>query len=130
MRRRRSRVWSTGRLLIAVLPLAAAMVAVTAPPAWAFPTTADPGSGDLPCLPTDMFCLAGQGAGAVVTSVWISAMLALWNAGLWLLGLAFSVIDALTTPDLSADGPLAGVYPLTFAIGAAIAGVMAMVQVG
>jgi hypothetical protein len=57
-------------------------------------------------------------------------MLALWDAGLWLLSLAFSVIDALTTPDLSADGPLAGVYPLTFAIGAAIAGVMAMVQVG
>ena len=43
-------------------------------------------------------------AGAVVADVWISAMLSLWGAGLWLLGLAFSVIDALATPDLSAGG--------------------------
>src|SRR4051794_14237679 len=101
MRRRRSRVWAAGAPVIAVLALVAAMVAVTASPAWASPTTADPGTGDVPCLPTDTFCLAGQGAGAAITSVWTSAMLALWDAGLWLLGLAFSLIDALTTPDLS-----------------------------
>jgi hypothetical protein len=57
-------------------------------------------------------------------------MLSLWEAGLWLLGLAFSVIDALATPDLSAGGPLAGVYTVTFGIGAAVAALMAMVQLG
>jgi len=40
------------------------------------------------------------------------------------------VIDALTTPDLSADGPLAAVYPVTFGIGATVAAGMALVQLG
>ena len=96
----------------------------------AFP--ADPSSPEeaLSCLPTNPFCVIGEAAGAVVADVWISAMLSLWEAGLWLLGLAFSVIDALATPDLSAGGPLAGVYPVTFGIGAAVAALMAMVQLG
>ncbi|SFE95569.1 hypothetical protein [Blastococcus tunisiensis] len=101
------------------------------PAVLAFPATGTPAAGDeLPCLPTNPFCAIGELAGAVVTDVWISAMTSLWEAGLWVLGLAFSVIDALTTPDLSADGPLGEVYPVTFGIGAAVAALMAMVQLG
>ncbi|WP_233498854.1 hypothetical protein [Blastococcus sp. TF02A-26] len=92
----------------------------------------------MPCLPVNPLCalgeaagdLLGDAAGNVAEGVWTSAMLALWGAGLWLLSLAFSVIDSLATPDLSADGPLAGVYPVTFGIGAAVATLMALVQLG
>jgi type IV secretion system protein TrbL len=72
----------------------------------------------------------GKGASAVATDAWKGAMTALWSAGLWVLGLAFKIIDAFTTPDLSADGPLAEVLPYTFAIGAMIAVLMALVQIG
>ncbi|MGY1684947.1 hypothetical protein ACI8AK_05090 [Geodermatophilus sp. SYSU D00867] len=122
-------------LLVALLlalagALATAGPAAAAPPGLAFP--ADPATGEevLPCLPTDVFCTAGEVAGAVVGDVWTAAMLALWDAGLWLLGLAFSVVDALATPDLSADGPLVGIYPVTFGIGAAVAAVTGLVQLG
>ncbi|WP_242472809.1 hypothetical protein [Blastococcus sp. TML/M2B] len=86
--------------------------------------------GSLPCLPINPFCAVGEAAGAVVEDVWVNAMLSLWEAGLWLLSLAFLVIDALATPDLSAGGPLAAVYPVTFGIGATVAALMAMVQLG
>ncbi|MGX5655499.1 hypothetical protein ACWKWC_12060, partial [Geodermatophilus nigrescens] len=99
-------------------------------PVVAFPADPGPDDGVLPCLPTDPFCSVGELAGAAVTDVWTAAMLALWEAGLWLLGLAFSVVDALTTPDLSADGPLAGIYPVTFGIGAAVAALMGLTQLG
>src|SRR4051812_22554520 len=101
---------------------------VSATPVWAFPTDPAPDGGTLPCLPTDMFCLAGEGAAAVVSDVWTSAMVALWGAGLWLLTLAFKIIDAFTTPDLSAQGPMGAVLPTTLWIGATVAGTMIFVQ--
>ena len=124
-----------GRLLILAAVVATGWLVTASPAAaqstvWAFPTTPPTGDGSLPCLPTDPFCVAGQAAGAAVTNVWITAMLALWGAGLWLLRLAFSVIDAVSTPDLSAGGPLAGLYPVTFGIGASLAALMALVQLG
>jgi hypothetical protein len=95
------------------------------------PTEADP---ELPCLPTDIVCGAfdfiGGEIGEAIGDLWITFMTALWEAGLWILGLAFGVIDAFTTPDLSADGPMGEIYPTTFAIGAALAVLMALVQVG
>ncbi|HEY3713180.1 MAG TPA: type IV secretion system protein [Jatrophihabitantaceae bacterium] len=72
----------------------------------------------------------GSAASAAVGDVWKAAMTALWSAGLWVLGLAFKIIDAFTTPDLSASGPLATVLPYTFAIGAFVAAVMAFTQIG
>ncbi|WP_241037779.1 hypothetical protein [Blastococcus litoris] len=122
--------------MVVVLVLAAAGWLVAAAPASAdpmvvaFPVTPAADDGSLPCLPINPFCVIGEAAGAVVADVWVSAMLSLWEAGLWLLGLAFSVIDALATPDLSAGGPLAGVYPVTFGIGATVAALMALVQLG
>ncbi|MGY5884175.1 hypothetical protein [Modestobacter lacusdianchii] len=117
-------------LLLAPVWLATAGLASADPVVWAFP--ADPSSAEetSSCLPINPFCVIGEAAGAVAADVWASAMLSLWEAGLWLLGLAFSVIDALTTPDLSAGGPLAGIYPVTFGIGATVAALMALVQLG
>ncbi|SOC48592.1 hypothetical protein SAMN05660748_1294 [Blastococcus aggregatus] len=137
-----ARGWSPGaRHLLVVLLLAAVAWLGAATPAAGEPTvTALPAAAPtaLPCLPIDPLCalgeaaggLLGDAAGNVAESVWTSAMLSLWDAGLWLLRLAFSVIDALTTPDLSAGGPLAAVYPVTFGIGATVAAGMAMVQLG
>jgi hypothetical protein len=57
-------------------------------------------------------------------------MTALWSAGLWVLELSFRIIDTFTTPDLSTTGPLARVLPYTFAIGAALAVLLGLVQIG
>jgi hypothetical protein len=66
----------------------------------------------------------------VATDTWKGAMTAVWSAGLWVLDLAFKIIDGFTTPDLSTAGPLAAVLPYTFALGAALALLMAFVQIG
>ncbi len=134
-RRRRRRGGPLGPRTSVVLALAAVswsapIAPASADPAWVFPAAPAADDGSLSCLPTNPFCVIGEAAGAVVADVWTSAMLSLWEAGLWLLGLAFSVVDALTTPDLSADGPLAAVYPVTFGIGATVAAPMALVQLG
>jgi hypothetical protein len=39
-------------------------------------------------------------AGKVIADGWTSAMLGLWNAGLWALRLVLNIIDSLLTPDL------------------------------
>jgi type IV secretion system protein TrbL len=70
----------------------------------------------------------GDAASAAVAGVWKAAMIALWSAGLWLLTLAFQIIDAFTAPDLSAEGPMGAVLPTTLWIGASVAVIMMFVQ--
>jgi type IV secretion system protein TrbL len=70
----------------------------------------------------------GDAASAAVAGAWKAAMIGLWSAGLWLLTLAFQIIDAFTTPDLSAQGPMGAVLPTTLWIGASVAVVMMFVQ--
>lgn len=72
----------------------------------------------------------GDAASAAVGDVWRSAMIALWSAGVWLLNLAFTIIDAFTTPDLSSSGPLAAILPTTLWLGATVAVLMMFVQLG
>ena len=72
----------------------------------------------------------GKGASVVVGDVWKAAMTALWSAGLWILQLAFKIIDSFTTPDLSESGPLGEAYRFTFGIGATVAGVLVLMQLG
>src|SRR3712207_6489009 len=131
--RHRSQRFRTARWRVLVVVLVVGASLASTAPAWAFPgAPGEPAAGDasLPCQPVNPFCAVGQAAGAAVTGVWTSAMFSLWGAGLWLLGLAFSVVDELTTPDLSADGPLAGIYPVTFGIGALVATVTGLTQLG
>lgn len=69
-------------------------------------------------------------AAASVTSGWQSFMTAIWAGGLWLTGFAFKIVDAFTTPDVSEGGLMNAIYPATFAIGGALALILAFVQVG
>ena len=70
----------------------------------------------------------GDAAAAAVGDVWKAAMTGLWSAALWILKLAFRIIDTFTTPDLSAGGPMGAVLPTTLWIGATLAVVMMFVQ--
>jgi hypothetical protein len=69
-------------------------------------------------------------AGKVIADGWTSAMLGLWNAGLWALRLVLNIIDFLLTPDLSANGPGAAAYRTTFWLAGALVVVMLMIQLG
>ena len=64
------------------------------------------------------------------TSVWQGAMTDIWSAGLWLTGFVFQLVDAFTAPDLASGGLMSKIYPFTFGIGAALALILALVQVG
>lgn len=74
--------------------------------------------------------LLGQAAAGGLATAWTSAMTGLWQAGLWLLRLAFSVIDTVTIPDLSADGPLRGALATTSWIGASVTALLLFLQLG
>jgi type IV secretion system protein TrbL len=64
------------------------------------------------------------------TSVWQDIMTNIWSAGLWLTGFVFQLVDAFTAPDLSGSGLMSKIYPFTFGIGAGLAVILALVQVG
>lgn len=70
----------------------------------------------------------GNAASEAIGDVWMAAMTGLWSAALWLLKLAFKIIDAFTTPDLSARGPMGAVLPTTLWLGASLAVIMMMLQ--
>src|SRR5215218_10391135 len=84
--------------------------------------------GLLPMIDLNPVSWLGDAATAAVAGVWKAAMIALWSAGLWLLTLAFQIIDAFTSPDLSAEGPMGAVLPTTLWIGASVAVIMMSVQ--
>lgn len=73
--------------------------------------------------------LGGQ-ALAAAGDGWRNLMVGLWSAGLWLLELAFRVIDAFMTPDVSPGGPLAGALPTTMWLGLFVAGLVMLLQLG
>src|SRR3954447_3821213 len=91
---------------------------------------ADPlaAGGLLPMIDLNPIHWLGDAASAAVADVWKAAMIGLWSARLWLLTLAFKIIDAFTTPDLSAQGPMGAVLPTTLWIGASVAVIMMFVQ--
>ncbi|MGI8414669.1 MAG: type IV secretion system protein [Nakamurella sp.] len=70
----------------------------------------------------------GDAASSAVGDVWKAAMTGLWSAAIWILKLAFKLIDSFTEPNLSADGPMRGILPTTLWIGATVAVIMMFVQ--
>lgn len=76
------------------------------------------------------FAALGNAAASVVADGWTAAMLAIWNAGLWLLRLALTIEDSFLIPDLRANGPMAGIYQATFWIAGGLVLIMLMVQLG
>jgi type IV secretion system protein TrbL len=63
-----------------------------------------------------------------VTDAWTTAMLALWQAGLWMTKWVFGIVGALSTPDVSADGPLREILGTTLWISAKLALILMFVQ--
>ena len=90
---------------------------------------ASAGVGTLALDPNPLDWLGGAAQG-VAADAWKAAMVGLWSAGLWLLKLSFSVIDAFTRPDVSTGGPLAGALPTTLWLGGAVAALLLFVQLG
>ena len=74
--------------------------------------------------------LLANAAAVTITAGWQDFMTSLWSAGLWLTGFVFRLVDAFTSPDLSEGGVMSKIYPVTFGIGAAVALLLAFVQVG
>ncbi len=72
----------------------------------------------------------GDAAAVASADGWKGAMVALWSAAMWALAVAFRIIDAFSGPDLSATGPLREILPYTFGIGASVAVLMALLQLG
>ena len=72
----------------------------------------------------------GDAAAVAAADGWKGAMVALWSAAMWALAVAFRIIDAFSDPDLSATGPLRAILPYTFGIGAAVATLMVLLQLG
>lgn len=76
------------------------------------------------------FGVAGDIAGKVAAEGWSGIMFALWSSGLWVLRLVLTLMDQWMTPDISANGPAAGVYTTTFWIAASLVLIMSLVQLG
>ena len=81
-------------------------------------------------MPIDPFGLLGSAIANVVTDSLTAAMLALWNAGLWVLRAVLELEDAILTPSLGEDGPVGELYATTFWIALALVGILTLVQVG
>ncbi|MGB8384591.1 MAG: hypothetical protein WCG47_25685, partial [Dermatophilaceae bacterium] len=84
----------------------------------------------VPWIIFNPFTTLGNAAGKVIADAWTTAMLSIWNAGLWLLRLVLQVEDAFLTPDLSEHGPMSGIYPVAFWVAAALVLTLVMIQMG
>ena len=69
-------------------------------------------------------------AAKAALQAWTTAMLGVWDAGLWVLRLALGMIDALVVPDLSAGGPGRAVYGVAFWLAGGLVTVLLLVQLG
>src|SRR3954463_5472802 len=86
------------------------------------------GGGLLPMIDLNPISWLGDAASAAVADAWKAAMIGLWSAGLWLLTLALKIIDAFTTPDLSAQGAMGAVLPTTLWLSGVVAVSMMFIQ--
>ena len=72
----------------------------------------------------------GSVAAKIVVDGWTACMLAVWNAGLWVLRLVLGWVDTLLTPDLSENGPAHQLYQVTFWIAATLLLILGLAQLG
>lgn len=85
--------------------------------------------GPMPAFDWNPLDWLGNAAGAMAGTAWQQAMTALWSVGLWLMGFALRLGDALSTPDLDPrNGVIAAILPITGAIAASLAGLVALGQ--
>lgn len=90
-----------------------------------------PAQGPLDFLgPLNPFGIAGDAIGEAAANAWVGIMWAIFDSGLWILRLCLSAVDYFMTPDLSENGPAAGVYKTTFWVAATLVTLMAVAQIG
>ena len=76
------------------------------------------------------FDYLGTAAGKVAADAWTAACLGIFNAGMWLLKVALSIVDFFTTPDISEGGPGREVYESTFWIAVTLMLILTLAQLG
>lgn len=76
------------------------------------------------------FDALGDVVGRATADAWTTAMLAIWEAGLFLLRIVLAFADLFLTPDLSPGGPGRDVYAYALWIALALVVIMTMVQLG
>lgn len=81
-------------------------------------------------MPWDVLGLLGSAVGNVITDGWITMMLGLWSASLWILGFVLGFMDASLQPDIRLEGPGRDIYMITFALGVSLAVILSTLQVG
>jgi len=70
----------------------------------------------------------GNAAASYIADSWTVGMLAIWNAGLWLLSFVLQLEDQYLVPDMSADGPMRAAYGFTFWFAGALVLVLLLLQ--
>ena len=65
-------------------------------------------------IPNPFEYLAEKAVGELVADAWTSIMMVVWMSGLWFLRTILGFVDAILTPDITADGPAGEVYRTTF----------------
>lgn len=88
--------------------------------------TSVPGVAGMP----NPFSAVGNAAAKVAADAWTGMMLALWQAGLYVLQVVLAFGDYFLTPDLRANGPGKDAYKYTFWMAGALMLIMAMIQLG
>ena len=86
-----------------------------------------PDPGDLIENPLEQ---VGEAIAKAAADAWTAAMLAVWNAGLFVLMVVLNFADSFLTPDLSEGGPGHNVYAFTLWVGGALVLIMAFIQLG
>ena len=84
-----------------------------------------PDPGDLIENPLEQ---VGEAIAKAAADAWSAAMLAIWNAGLFVLKVVLNFADSFLTPDLSGGGPGRSVYGYTLWIGGALVLIMSFIQ--
>ncbi len=77
-----------------------------------------------------LFGALGDAASDVAADAFNSAMKAVWNFAGTLLGGVLGIIDTYTSPNVAADGPLAGLLPTSAGLGLLVLLLMSFVQIG
>lgn len=78
----------------------------------------------------DPFEILGAGAAKLMAEGWTMIMLSLWGAGLWLTRVVLQLLEIITTPDLSADGPARVIYQYMFGIAICLFMLLLVCQLG
>ncbi|QOK24181.1 hypothetical protein IGS73_07430 [Janibacter indicus] len=81
-------------------------------------------------LPPNPFDYLGTAAGKVAADAWTAACLGVFNAGMWLLKVALTIVDFFTTPDISEAGPGREIYQTTFWLAVTLMLILTMAQLG